>query len=95
MGLFPIIREAREIMEKEGEGKNLLLLDVKKASTTYEGIEALKQFSKSIQPLLIKSAIINLTGIQGFVLNLVKFYSKTKIKKFKTLEEAKDYLVSD
>lgn len=81
-------------LAERGPGQ-LTLSNVKDIVESPEVVKAFKEISALNKPFRKKAAVIGLSNTKRIVLNAINWFSKSSLKPFETLEEAKDYLVSN
>jgi hypothetical protein len=94
--ILKTIEAAKKIVENSQE--NLLFLsNATDASTNIEVMNELKQFAAYCKQkdIVKKECIIGIAGLKKVLLNAVNTFAKSSLKTFETLEEAKDWLISE
>jgi len=71
----------------------LTLTDVTGSFTFGETIQWIKDAAKLAKPITKKSATVGLSTSKKILLNSLNSFSKSEVKAFDTIEEAKDWLV--
>ena len=79
----------------EGEKDILTLTDVTGSFAYDDTITLLKESAKLARPITIKSATVGLSMAKKILLNGLNMISRTDLKAFDTLEDAKNWLVED
>ncbi len=93
----PKIKEGNEntkTLMDEGKKDILTLTDVSGSYTYGETIQWIKEAAKLAKPITKKSASVGLSISKKILLNSVNTFSKSDVKAFDNIEEAKDWLVS-
>lgn len=90
--MIEALNEAERIILEDNK-LHLQLTNILDAFATPGFMAAAKKFGKKTNPLTDRSAIIGITGVKVLLLRSYNFVSGEKLKDFKTIEEAKDYLV--
>ena len=80
-------------MGNEGRSELLIVTDVTSGQIDTAVIEAFKSVTVAMKPYTKGSAVVGITGLRKFALDLVNTFSKLETKAFKTLEEGKEWLV--
>jgi hypothetical protein len=93
-----VIRQTNAFREKtkmEGK-KNLLMLVNVTGSFIYGDVLAeIKKAGKYTKEITSKEAVVGITGGKKLLLNIVQSFTNMNITVFDTVEEAKEWLVSD
>lgn len=93
--MIKILKEAQSVIIKDNK-QYLQLTDLQKTFATPGYMKAVKEVARETPKLAIKRAVVGIDSPARIILlktyNLV-LGSETAIKPFKTLEEAKDWLV--
>ncbi len=76
-----------------GKKDILTLTDVSGSFTFGKTIQLMKEAAALAKPITKKSATVGLSGSKIVLLNSLNYFSKSDIKAFSTIEEAKDWLV--
>ena len=71
----------------------IFLVDVRGAQVSYESFKLIVDASKKVQPYVLKSAVLGITGIKRSLFNVYKNLTKSKVALFDHMEEAEDYLL--
>ena len=79
-------------LAKSGHSEFLLLTDVSRCLATDTALEALKRNTKDVNPYTKGSAVVGITGLRKFALDMVNRFSGMNTKSFNTHEEAKEWL---
>ena len=77
----------------EGNRDLLLLLDVTNSYVDKETLATFKQAGKDVRPYVHKLAVIGVTGVQKFLLQLINQFSDVGARPFDTEREAFNWLV--
>jgi len=81
-----------EFVENRGPGQ-LTLSNVKDLEETPEIVKAFKMISARNKPFRKKAAVVGLNSTKKIILNAINYFSKSNLKSFDSLEEAKNWLV--
>ncbi len=84
--------QAREIILKQPPKSVKLLTDVTRAHYTPQAMDTLKEFSKSITPHIMASAVVGISGIKRILVQSLIKISGRKIETFEDREKALDWL---
>lgn len=86
----------KAILDLGAKGKRdiKILSDVTGTVAEIPVIEAFKSVASKMRPYVKGSAILGITGIKKYTLQLVNKFSAVETKPFETAEEAKDWLAS-
>lgn len=77
-------------------GKNLLVLvDVSDSYGNSSIVKRMKEDGELEKPFVHKEAVVGISGFKEMLLKGVKLFTKIDINPFKTLDEAKDWLISE
>jgi len=79
-------------MGKAGKSDLLVLTDVSNCLADDEAIEAFKSIAVAMRPYTRGSAIVGISGLRKFALEIVNLFSKLETKPLDTVEKAKDWL---
>ncbi len=88
-----VLDEAREYILSEGNDL-LILVDVRNSYATSNMVQKMKEDGKVERPFIKKEAVVGITGMKEVLLKGINLFAKLDIKPFKTIEEAKDWLVT-
>lgn len=86
--------EAAEFMISKGPGQ-LTITDVTNAFGNSEIAKEFKQISAKTKPYRKKAAVIGVTGAKAILLKAINAFSKSSLKAFDNIEEAKEWLVNE
>lgn len=81
-------------MGRQGRSDLLILTDITNALIDQQAIEAFKSVTENMRPYTLKSAVVGISGVRKFALDIVNRFSKLETKSFNDLDQAKDWLVS-
>ena len=70
-----------------------VLSDITNATFGPSSMSELKRIAISTKPFVSKYAIVGITGIKSVLFNAVRQFAKKNLDSFKTIEEAKDWLI--
>lgn len=88
------ILKVNDYIKKLGDDNLLLLVDV---SNSYANekiiVDALKQSAIIVKPYVKKAAVVGVTSRQEIILTVVNMFSNLGLKPFKTIDDAKDWLI--
>ena len=87
-----LIKEVENVILSDNK-PHLQLVNMTNAFATSGYMIAAKEFGKNTQHLTHKSAILGVTGVKALLLKSYNLVSGVNLRAFKTIEEAKDYLV--
>jgi len=73
----------------------LMLIDIRDSIIGTETLSVFKENAKKIRPYIKKVAVLGIHGVRKILLESVVWFSGLDAKPFDSLEEAKDWLVSD
>ncbi len=90
-----VLKEITTMIVDGGKKDLVIISDVRDNSFSIESLRNTRRIGKIIKPYLKKSAIIGITKHQEMFLNIIKTISGIEIKAFKSVEEAKDWLVKE
>ena len=88
------LAEAKMMISHQGKETVLLLTNVTGVELTKESSRLMKDFSSHNTPYVKASAVIGVEGLQKIIYSAVQRVSGRKIPTFETVEQAKDWLVS-
>ncbi len=76
------------------QGDNLLILvDVRNSYGSPKMMNKMKEDGKLEKPFIKKQAVVGITGMKEILLKGINLFTNINITPFKTIEEAKDWLV--
>ena len=87
------IRQRVLEIQSEGHRDLLLLLDVTDSYVDKEALAAFKQAGRDVRPYVHKLAVIGLSGIQKFLLQLVNQFSNVGARPFDSEQDALNWLI--
>lgn len=73
----------------------LMLIDIRDSVIGTETLSVFKENAKKIKPYMKKVAVLGIHGVRKILLESVVWFSGLDAKPFDSLEDAKDWLVSD
>lgn len=79
-------------MGKAGTTGLRVLTDASDVMMDEQVIDAFKSIARTMQPYTLGSAIVGVTGLRKFALEMVNHFSKMESKPFDSVEKAKDWL---
>ncbi len=79
-------------MGKAGMTGLRILTDTSDIVINEQAIDAFKSVTRAMRPYTLGSAIVGVTGIRKFALELVNLFSKMDTRPFDSFEKAKDWL---
>jgi hypothetical protein len=85
----------REKTRAEGKHDLLMLVDFTGSFVYGEVLEEIKKAGKITKEITAREAVVGITGGKRILLKIVQSITKMNIHVFDTVEEAKDWLVSD
>jgi hypothetical protein len=80
-------------LAKSGHSEFLFVTDVSRCLVTDKALEAFKRNTKDVRPYTKGSAVVGITGLRKFALDLVNKFSGLNTKAFDTHETAKEWLI--
>jgi hypothetical protein len=89
-----LVRDATPLIAAQPEKSIRTLTDVTNMAYDSEGTEALIEFSKRNRPYVLAGAIVGVAGLRKVIYNAALMFSGRKLEAFDTLDEAKDWLVT-
>lgn len=89
------IEEAKKIIRTRPENSLLTLSDVTNARFNEDVSARMKEFTTHNKPYIKASAVVGITGVKKIIFEAVMLFSKRKLHSFETLEQAKDWLVTN
>lgn len=90
-----LLKKGREIIDQQPEKSVLALLNVKNTKFSPTVTQALKEYAKLNTPYMKFAALYGIEGLKEILFRSVMLFTGRKnIASFKTLEEAKDFLVA-
>ena len=93
---FPsLINRMTELTFESGKKDILLIVDVTGAYANKETVNAFTESGKKSKPILKKTAVVGITGIKKILLNAVNKFSGVNAKAVSSMEDAKEWLISD
>jgi hypothetical protein len=91
---FPVVEQSKAIMARQPKASVLTLTYVAGSRFNKEIVDALSDLVKHNKPFVKHGAIVGLSGLQKVVYITVTQLSGRRLPTFTTVEEAKDWLVS-
>jgi hypothetical protein len=89
-----LMKKGREIIDQQPEKSVLALLNVKDTKFNPDVTKALKEYAKLNTPYMKFAAVYGIEGLKEILFkSVIAFTGRKNIAVFKTLEEAKDFLV--
>lgn len=92
--VFPIVELSKSIVSQHPRNSLLTLTTVHNSRFNRDVIEALKSLMTHNRPFVKAGAIVGLSGLQRVVYMTVTQLTGRRLPTFSTVEEAKDWLVS-
>lgn len=89
-----VINESTDYICSLGKEKVRILVDVRESYADKKILEALKESNKRLKPFIYKDAVVGVTRTQDVFLKMINLKTQIGIKTFKTVDEAKTWLVS-
>jgi hypothetical protein len=90
-----VIDAATRFVAAQPKVQNLrTLVDVSGSVYDYDVLEALKALAAHNKPWVLAGAVVGLSPLRRLAVRIVCFFSGRKLASFKTLEEAKEWLVA-
>ena len=93
-----IIKQTNAFREKAraaGKRNLLMLVDITGSFVYGEVLEEIKKAGKFTKELTAREAVVGITGGKKILLKIVQTLTNMNLKVFNTVNEAKDWLVSD
>jgi hypothetical protein len=85
----------REKMKSEGKRNLLMLVDISGSFVYGDVLEEIKKAGKHTKELVRKEAVVGITGGKKILLSIVQSFTRMNLKVFDSVDEAKDWLISD
>lgn len=85
----------REKVKAEGKKNLLMLVDFSGSFVYGEVLEEIKKAGKHTKELTAREAVVGITGGKKILLRIVQTITQMNLHVFDTIEEAKDWLVSE
>jgi hypothetical protein len=85
----------REKIKAEGKSNLLMLVDLSGSFVYGEVLEEIKKAGKFTKEITAREAVVGITGGKKILLKIVQTITQMNLRVFDTLEEAKDWLVSE
>ncbi len=89
-----LVHVATPVIAAQPERSIRTLTDVTGLTFNHEATTALKWFTKHNKPYVIAGAVVGVTGLKQIIYNSVLKFSGRNIVAFDTLDEAKNWLVT-
>ena len=91
----PLVKNIANLTLESGKKDILLIVDVTNSYANKEAVNAFVEAGKISKDLLTKTAVVGITGVKKILLNIVNKFSGANAKTFATLDEAKEWLISN
>lgn len=85
----------REKLKADGKRSLLMLVDITGSFVYGEVLEEIKKAGKFTKELTAKEAVVGITGGKKILLKIIQTITNMNLKVFNTVDEAKDWLVSN
>jgi predicted transposase YdaD len=85
----------REKIKAEGKSNLLMLVDLSGSFVYGEVLEEIKKAGKFTKEITAREAVVGITGGKKILLKIVQTITQMNLRVFDTMEEAKDWLVSE
>jgi len=85
----------REKVKAEGQRNLLMLVDISGSFVYGEVLEQIKKAGKQTKEITSREAVVGVTGGKKILLRIVQTITSMNLRMFDTVEEAKDWLVSE
>lgn len=85
----------REKVKSEGQRDLLMLVDISGSFVYGEVLEQIKKAGKQTKEITSREAVVGVTGGKKILLRIIQTITSMNFKVFNTVEEAKDWLVSE
>ncbi len=92
--VIKLCRDAMPVIADQPVRSLRTLTDVTNMTFNTEASETLKEFTKHNKPYVIAGAVVGVTGLKKIIYNAVLRFSGRNIVAFETLDEAKNWLVT-
>ncbi|MBN2812841.1 MAG: hypothetical protein JXQ80_02125 [Bacteroidales bacterium] len=93
-----IIKQTNAFREKtkaEGKRNLLMLVDITGSFVYGEVLEQIKKAGKLTKELTAREAVVGVTGGKKILLRIVQTFSNMSLKIFDSVEDAKEWLISE
>jgi len=91
----PLIDRAKTLIAARPEQSLLTLTDVTDMRFDDAVSQRMKEFTAHNKPYVRAAAVVGVTGIKKILFEAVVLFSKRKLHTFDTIEQAKDWLVTN
>jgi hypothetical protein len=88
------VAEVRALVAAQPPASLLTLTDVTGSTFEPATVDAVKQLARDDQPYVRAAAVVGVTGLARIVMSVVTLYTGRTFGTFDTVDEAKDWLVS-
>lgn len=85
----------REKVKAEGKRDLLMLVDITGSFVYGEVLEEIKKAGKQTKQITAREAVVGVTGGKKILLKIMQTITNMNLKVFDTIEDAKDWLVSE
>ena len=93
--MIPLLEKAKAVIRSQPEKSVLALFNCKGGHFDKSVTDNLKEFVKGNEPYIKCAAVYGVEGLKEIIFkSVIMFTGRKNIALFKTLEEAKDYLVN-
>ena len=92
--VIQLVKDATPVIAAHPERSVRTLTDVTDLSFNSEATVALKQFTMHNKPYVIAGAVVGVTGLKQIIYNSIVKLTGRKIMAFDTIDQAKNWLVS-
>ena len=89
-----IIEALTSYILNSGKKEILLLIDLNDSYTNKVVVNGFTEAGKRVRPVVIRTAVLGITGIKKVLLNAVNKLSSIDANPFSTEEDAKEWLIS-
>lgn len=92
--LIALIEEARKVIATQPSKSVLAVLDASHSRFNNDVLNAMKEFTKANTPYVKHACVVGIDGLLNVALTAVSKFSGRSFKACSSLEEAKDWLVT-
>jgi hypothetical protein len=92
--LLPALEEAKRVIAKQPKESGLILTNVTDTEISKDTSALMKDFTTHNKPYVKASAVVGVEGLKKIIYNAVQAVSGRHISSFGTIDQARDWLVS-
>ncbi len=92
--MVSLINEARKIIAAQPAKSVLAVLDATNSKFNNDVLTAMKEFTKANEPFVKHACVVGIDGLLQVALTAISKFSGRSFKSFASLEDAKEWLVS-